>query len=116
MEKLSQQKLDINKLEKEIIKQIIYYKSGIKSFKKLITKIHPKIVMEIAAYSSYCMLINKICNENHIPVIELQHGVMNNHLAYAYATDEMLRQLPNKIFLFSEFWKKRYGCLLWRRT
>ena len=107
LEKLSQQKLDINKLEKEIIKQIIYYKAGIKSFKKLITKIHPKMMIEIAAYSSYCMMINEICKEKHIPVVELQHGVMNDHLAYSYATDKMLRQLPDKIFLFSEFWKRK---------
>ena len=107
LEKFSPQKLDIDKLEKELIKQIIYYKSGIKSFKKLVDKIHPKIIIEIAAYSSYCMMLNEICKENHITVIELQHGVMNDHLAYSYATDEMIRQLPDKIFLFSEFWKKK---------
>lgn len=107
LEKLSQQKLDIDKLEKEIVKQIIYYKAGIKSIKKLIAKINPKVVVEIAAYSSYCMMLNEICKKNHITVVELQHGVMNDHLAYSYASNEMINQLPDKIFLFSEFWKKK---------
>lgn len=78
-----------------------------KIYTKLIGKIKPKVILEVVHYGRACMLINEIAKEMGITTIELQHGTMyKEHAAYQYSEGEDIKQLPDKLFAFSEFWKK----------
>lgn len=106
LESTLQTKLNIDEIENAVAKQIIYYKAVINNIKKMVSKLQPKVIVEVCAYSSICMMINEVCKEKGIKTIELQHGTVNEHLAYNYLTKEVIMQVPDYVFLFSEFWKK----------
>lgn len=74
--------------------------------KRVIQRINPKVVIEVVGYETNKMIINEICNEMNIACIELQHGVMGRgHLAYNFKNKKQYSFFPNKMFLFSEYWK-----------
>lgn len=89
-----------------IVQQIIYYKVSINYMKRIIEKINPKAVIEVVSYSPNCMMINEVCKEMKIKVIELQHGIMDEHIAYSYALPCEIKQFPDKVYMFSSNWKK----------
>lgn len=88
-----------------IAKRILIYEEKKKLYEKLITKINPKVILEVVSYNMDCMIVNEISYEKGIMTIELQHGSHSKHCAYNYFTHNTISQLPKKIFLFSEYWK-----------
>lgn len=44
--------------------------------------------------------------QKKIPTIELQHGVMSGSIAYNYPKKSDVKQFPDYIFVFSDYWKK----------
>lgn len=77
-----------------------------KILKRVIKRISPKVVIEVVGYETNKMIINEICNEMNITCIELQHGVMGRgHLAYNFKNKKQYSFFPNKILLFSEYWR-----------
>ena len=98
--------LNKDKVYHLIAKQILTYKGKYPCFKKLLSKIHPKILIEVVHYDMDCMIANEIGRELGTVTIELQHGMMSDHIAYSYASDVDIVQFPQKIFLFSEYWKR----------
>jgi len=91
----------------DIVKRTyIQYKEYRKYFRELITKISPKIVIEVVGYNFANMVINEIAKEEKIPVVELQHGSMGKyHIAYNYLDEKMLNTFPDYVFAFGEYWK-----------
>ena len=52
------------------------------------------------------MVLNQVAHEKGIYVIELQHGTMaKNHIAYHYESDGNIKNLPDEILFFSDYWK-----------
>lgn len=90
-----------------IATQIIFYKATVKDMEKLLTRLQPKAVIEVVGYNPLCMVVNERCKKKGITTIELQHGTMNEHMGYQYGSEEAIAQFPDKIFLFSDFWKKQ---------
>lgn len=80
-----------------------------KLYDKLLRKIAPKLIIEVVYYGrSHCMILNELAKKYGIPTIELQHGTMHkDHAAYQLNWDGNIPQLPDNIFLFSDFWKKQ---------
>lgn len=77
-----------------------------KMLKRVIKKINPKVVIEVIGYETNKMIINEICNEMNITCIELQHGVMGRgHLAYNFKNKKKYPFFPNKMLLFSKYWR-----------
>lgn len=75
-------------------------------YEKLLKKLSPKVIVEVCHYSRQCMLINEIAKKMQIPTLELEHGSLHEeHAAYQYATEKKLPQLPDKILIFSDYWK-----------
>lgn len=89
-----------------MLDHVIYHKTSCKTIEKKLKKLNPKLVVEVVGYSIDCMMFNEICKKMGIETIELQHGIMTNHLAYNYNTKQPVRQLPDKILFFSDFWKQ----------
>lgn len=97
--------LNYKKIYSDIAKNIIIAPVCKKYFSKILKKVQPKVIVEVNHYSIHRMILTEIARENNIPAIELQHGTMHSeHLAYQYGTDEEIKQLPNYILTFSEYW------------
>ena len=91
----------------KVTRTILLYKIKYKLYENLLKKINPKMIIEVVYYTSHNMIINEIAKNKQIPIIELQHGNMYpEHLAYQYSLGCKIKQFPDKIFLFSDFWKK----------
>lgn len=74
--------------------------------KRLIKKHTPKCILEVVYYSFMNLVINEVAKEEKIPTIELQHGTMGYyHIAYNFSERCELPYLPDKIFLYSDYWK-----------
>ena len=99
------------KLDKDSwIKKIWILKSGYtvgkKYFSKMLKKLKPKCILEVVHYNYLFMMINEAAHELGIPVFELQHGVMGyHHIAYNYLKKCRYPNLPDKMLLYSDFWK-----------
>lgn len=63
------------------------------------------MILEVVSYNLDCMIFNEIAYEKKINTIELQHGVMSGSIAYYYPKNVLIKQFPQKVFLFSDYWK-----------
>ena len=76
--------------------------------KKLIKRISPKLIVVVVSYVNDKMVFIEAAKELGIPVIELQHGTIHeDHIAYKYAEGVKVKQFPDWLFLFSDYWKGR---------
>ena len=108
MEKVFSWKANRRKVYNLCMEKIMLHKSQYPKCKKLLEKLNPKVIIEVVHYSQQKMLFNEIAKKMGIPTIELQHGTMYpEHAAYQYAKGVEVPQLPDYVFLFSEFWKKQ---------
>ena len=74
--------------------------------RRLLEKINPKVIVEMDGYSHSRMVFNEIAKELNIVTIELQHGILGKgHPAYNYPKKKQYDFVPDKIFLFSKYWK-----------
>ena len=106
LEKAYSVKINREEIVDFIVQEIVYYKASIESIKKIIEKINPKVVVEVVSYNSNCMMINEVCKKMNIKTIELQHGILTDHLAYNFNSDVVIEQMPDKIMLFSDYWRQ----------
>lgn len=99
--------VDLN-LRSYIIREVTRFKKLLIPFKRLLTIIDPKIIIEVVNYSRPNKVFNFLANQMNIPVIELQHGTMGPyHLGYSYPEfiKNKLKTFPNIIFVWGHFWK-----------
>lgn len=107
MEKSLRIKLDFSSIARIVAHSYVYYTYQKREIARLLEKAAPKVIVEVVSYDPECMLINETAKDLGIPVIELQHGTIGrNHIAYNYIAQNQIRQFPNKIFTFSEYWNK----------
>lgn len=84
------------------------YKIYEKYYIKILSKTAPKAIVLHCYYSSDFFILFKIAKEFSIPVIELQHGRTNNHIAYNYLDVSMKgKELPDYLFTYGSFWEKQ---------
>lgn len=77
--------------------------STYKLYEHLIDRINPVIAVVVVSYGKETFI--EICKENQIPVVELQHGVINpQHVGYAYPENHTKETFPNYLLTFGEFW------------
>ena len=99
---------DLNSVSGFFADYIILYEYEFKRIKKLVKKINPELVIESVGYGRSRMMINEIGKELGIKTIELQHGtIYENHAAYQFNTENEIKQVPDYVFTFSDFWKRR---------
>lgn len=99
---------DIKKdyLEKMIIKRYYWHYYKKKHLKRIVERANPKVILEVVGYETNKMIVNEIAKELKIPTIEVQHGVIGRgHIAYNYLEKQKLPYFPDKIFLYSQYWK-----------
>lgn len=81
-----------------------YYKKRL--FKTFLDKLSPKIIIEVCYYSTNCLTLNEVARDLGICTIELQHGIMGkDHIAYNFLDNNVRLGLPDKLFVYSDYWK-----------
>ena len=103
---------EINIESKQFENSLIYgycsYIAEKRYFNRIITKLNPKIILEVVSYGRKSMVINEIAFEKGIPTVELQHGTIGKaHISYNYPSGKKIKQFPEYIFLFSDYWKSK---------
>lgn len=100
--------LSEKELYRVLHKKLLVVERERKIYDKLLRKIQPKLIVEVVYYGMHGMMLNELAKAYGIPTIELQHGTMHkDHAAYQIYWDKIIPQLPDQIFLFSDFWKKQ---------
>lgn len=98
---------DVRTLAKNLVDTALVCKYEKKYYRNLLKTIDPKLIVEVVYYNRKNMLFNELAKEMNIITIELQHGTMyREHAAYQFDIDYQPDQLPDYIFLFSDYWKK----------
>lgn len=89
------------------IENILFsYHGFYKTYRKIIEKIQPKVIIQVVSYEITRYVINKIAKELEIPTIELQHGTMGKyHIAYNFSEKMTIDTFPDFIFTFGDYWK-----------
>lgn len=74
----------------------------------LLKKIRPKIILIAYAYGFERMLLCEVAHRMHIPVVELQHGIIGaEHIAYNFKKLMHLSSFPDYVFTFGQYEKER---------
>lgn len=79
-----------------------------KFYKLILKRTHPKTVILQCHYSTILFPLYRIAKKLSVPVIELQHGTVANHLAYLYhEISERGKDLPDYLFTYGHFWEEQ---------
>ena len=100
--------IDFDKYKKikDVENLILNYNIMKKYYEKILDKIKPKVIIEVASYSFCRFLFNELAKKKGIKIIELQHGIMGKYsIPYNFYKKMELETLPDYIFLFGEYWK-----------
>ncbi|GHV46307.1 hypothetical protein FACS1894204_07640 [Synergistales bacterium] len=96
----------LDRLVRHMTQRYFFYHNRRKDYRKFLNEIKPKIIVETVYYSMDAMIINELSLEMGIVSIELQHGLIGKgHAAYNYPPGLTIPQFPQKLFLFSEYWR-----------
>ena len=99
--------ISVKNITTELVYMYYSYQIMVKYFAKVLKKSRPKVVVEVVSYSMECQVINEVAYEMRISTVELQHGIINkDHIAYNYPENKIVKQFPQNIFLFADFWKE----------
>ncbi|MCL2864046.1 MAG: hypothetical protein FWE25_00750 [Lachnospiraceae bacterium] len=100
-----QVELDITRLVESLSVIVVQNKMRFKLYKKLFKKMKPKLIVE-GDNSGNNMAITEVARSMNIPTVLLQYCPFTKYtLAYQYATEREISWFPDKIFLYSDFWR-----------
>lgn len=92
----------------ELIFGLCMYKVEKRYYRRVISKLHPKVIVEVVSYNRKCMVVNEVAADMGIPTVELQHGTIGEeHVSYNFPQGWRIKQFPRYLFLFSEYWKNK---------
>lgn len=99
--------ISVENLTMELVYMYYSYRILSKYFEKVLKRTNPSTIVEVVSYSMEWQVLNEVAYDMNIPTVELQHGIINkNHVAYNYPEGKMIKQFPQNIFLFSDYWKE----------
>lgn len=101
-------KISYDKIYANLTEIVFSVQARRKVYSKILDKIAPQLIVEVAYYNNGLMVLNELAKERGIPVVELQHGAMGaGHVSYRFADGcGKIDQFPDYVFMFSEYWKK----------
>jgi hypothetical protein len=74
--------------------------------RRLLRCIDPDIAVVVVSYGRETFI--EACQEQNIPVVELQHGVIyESHFGYSYPGDRTKVTFPDYLLVWGDFWKNR---------
>lgn len=76
-------------------------------YRKILTKIKPKCIIETPGYASHNQVLNEVSKELMIPTIEIEHGfILESHVPYNFYRKMTIKSFPDYIFVGSDYQKK----------
>lgn len=73
-------------------------------YDNIIQLVKPKLAIVVVAYTSPFFI--EACKQNHIPVIEIQHGMISKyHIGYDYAVITPQMYFPDYLWLWGKYWR-----------
>lgn len=86
-------------------RQVAYYHKR-ETFKRVISRLSPKVIVEVISISPNVAVLNDVAHELGIPIVEMQHGpVDETFFHYNYGDERVHPQFPDHICVFSKYWK-----------
>jgi len=80
-------------------------KATLPLYERLLDRIDPEVVVLVVSYGRETLI--EACKRKGIPVVELQHGVINyHHFGYSYPEGETKATFPDYLLTFGEFWNQ----------
>jgi len=90
-------------LEEMVKQDLLIRKSVLPVYRALLKKVSPKLAFVVCSYGRETFI--EACKSMEIPVVELQHGVIN--LGYSFPGPKRTkRTFPDYLFAFGDFWKE----------
>ncbi len=84
----------------------LYYFRKIKrpEYEKFLNLVRPRVLTEVVSKSVDAMILNELCKERNIPVIELQHSLLGPIAKYPDGIKE--KQSPDYYLSYSDYWSE----------
>jgi hypothetical protein len=96
------QKIDLNVIMYNVFMNVKSYQ---KSYQLLLNYLKPKKILLVCSYGKEALI--DIAHNMKIPVIEVQHGLINNeHLGYSLPLGNKKKSFPDYIWLQGIYWKQ----------
>ena len=101
--------LELKKKWMTLIKSFINgRKILIRYYNYMLKKVRPKIILVVCAYGFDQMIMCEVAHKMCIPVVELQHGIINSeHIAYNFKRRRYVSSFPDYIFTFGQYEKEQ---------
>jgi len=103
-----EKRLDVDMEKEKYYEQavIVYYFHKIRKplYEKFLKKVNPRITVEVVSKSIDAMIINEICAEKGIPVVEIQHSLLGPIAKYPDGIYE--KQSPDYYLSYSDYWSE----------
>lgn len=75
-------------------------------YERLLRRLDPEVVVLTVSYGAGRETQIEACQRLGVPVVELQHGVVDrHHFGYSYPGDRTKRSFPDHLLVFGEFWR-----------
>jgi hypothetical protein len=95
-------KIDFTEL---VQRQLYRRRTQLSLYQYLFSRIDPDVVVIVVSYGK--MVIIEACKKLDIPVVELQHGVIDeNDFAYSFRGSRDKKVFPDYLFVWGDFWKE----------
>jgi hypothetical protein len=86
-------------------KRVRVLKSLTWGYRKLLSLIKPSVAIVVVSYAKKAFI--DACHAEKIPVVELQHGVINNnHISYSYPNDVSVKCFPDYLLTWGRYWHR----------
>lgn len=83
-----------------------YRASTIGLYRRFLRRVDPEVVVLVVSNGKETFI--EVCKERDVPVVELQHGILNEYeYAYSYPGDRTKRAFPDYLFTFGEYWHRQ---------
>ena len=80
-----------------------FYRYRKKHYRRFLTELRPKMLVEVVGKSFEAKLFNELCKELDIPTVEIQHSILTENSKYPEGVRE--KQYADFCLTFSEYWK-----------
>lgn len=81
-----------------------FYKIRKPAYVKFLRQVKPKVLVEVVSKSVDAMLINELCKDMGIPVVEIQHSLLGPIAIYPEGIYE--KQSPEYYLSYSDYWSE----------
>lgn len=99
-------RVDIS-LEAAAERELSRRKGSYRLYNTLLNRIDPSVVVLVVSPTKNTLI--ELCKSKEIPVIELQHGVMNKyHYGYSYPPGVEVTTFPDHLFTYGTYWTKDF--------